>query len=451
MPRPPAPAVEHQFQLLRQRRFAPFFWTQFLGAGNDNLFKFSFTMLVVYGGAGGAAQSGLSPGLLVQLIAALFILPFLLFSATAGQWADKYEKSRIMRAVKNLEIAIMLLAAWGLWQQQVLVLLLCTFGMGLHSTMFGPAKYAYLPQHLHQDELTGGNGLVEMGTFVAILMGNVAGGLLMAIPGQGPQWVALSCCAVAVMGRVMAQFVPDTPATDPDLHLDWNPGRVTWRNLRLAAQEPTVFRGLLGISWLWFFGAVFLTQFPALTKDVLKGDETVATLLLTLFSIGIGMGSLWTEHLSKRRLELGLVLWGGAGMTLFGVDLYFACLGFTAGWTGTSPSLSIDLFVHSVGAWRLMADLFLLSISAGIYSVPLYALFQSRSKHSHRARIVAANNILNALFMIVSAAMAMLMFVLGASVPQVLLATALGNAVMMVYLGWQVPEMRQRAQKLIGL
>ena len=314
----------NQFALLGQRRFAPFFWAQFLGAGNDNLFKFAFTVMVTFGAT---SASGLAPALVVQLIAALFILPFLLFSATSGQLADKFDKARLIRFVKNLEIAIMAIALYGFTAKSVPVLLLCTFLLGVHSTLFGPVKYAYLPQQLDERELTGGNGMVEMGTFVAILLGNVVGGLLIAVPEVGAGYVAWSCLALALLGRVSAQFVPRAPATDAALQINWNPVTETWRNLQLAHGSIVVFRSLLGISWMWFFGAVFLTQFPAFAKDVLGGNEQVASLLLVVFSIGIGVGSLLCEVLSRRHVEIGLVPLGAIGMTVFSVDLYFASRG----------------------------------------------------------------------------------------------------------------------------
>jgi MFS family permease len=275
-----APA-EHpnQFALMGQRRFAPFFWTQFCGAGNDNLFKFAFTVLITYQ----LQVSWLPPEQAGLVIGALFILPYLLFSATSGQLADKLEKRRLFRLVKDLEIVIMLIAAWGFFAANVPALLGCVFLMGLHSTLFGPVKYAYLPQHLSEQELTGGNGMVEMGTFVAILLGNIAGGLLIAIPVDGVRYVAIGCIAVAIIGRLCAQFVPVSPPTDPGLVINWNPFTETWRNLKLANENLVVFRSLLGISWMWFFGAVFLSTFPAFSKDVLHGDEQVASLLLVVF------------------------------------------------------------------------------------------------------------------------------------------------------------------------
>ncbi|MEW6465391.1 MAG: MFS transporter [Pseudomonadota bacterium] len=422
----------NQFALLAQRRFAPFFWVQFLGAGNDNVFKFAFTVLVTYQ----LQVSWLPASLAGLVIGALFILPFLLFSATSGQLADKYPKEVLIRLVKNLEIVIMALAGWGFLQQNVAVLLTCVFLMGLHSTLFGPVKFAYLPQHLSERELTGGNGMVEMGTFVAILLGNVAGGLLIAMPLVGPAAVAAACLTLALLGRVLAQAVPASPPTDAALVINWNPFTETWRNLRLAHGNIVVFRSLLGISWMWFFGAVFLSNFPAFAHDVLRGDERVASLLLVVFSVGIGAGALLCEVLSRRHVEIGLVPLGAIGMSVFAVDLYFA----TQALPPAAGTHSLSGFLAQPAHWRVLADLALLSMAAGIYSVPMYALIQMRSPASHRARIIAANNILNALFMIVSAVLAGALLGAGLGLAQVFLLLGLANALVAAYIFLLVPE-----------
>ncbi len=432
MTTPPPPAERpNQFALLGQRRFAPFFWTQFLGAANDNLFKFAFTVLVTYR----LRVSWLDPATAGLAIGALFISPFLLFSATSGQLADKYDKAALTRLVKWLELGIMLLAAWGFHATNVAALLACVFLLGVHSTLFGPVKFAYLPQHLSERELTGGNGMVEMGTFVAILLGNVAGGLLIAVPRVGPYEVAAACLSLAALGRVTAQFVPASPPTDPGLAINWNPASETWRNLKLARENLVVFRSLLGISWMWFFGAVFLSQFPSFAKDVLHGDERVASLLLVVFSVGIGAGSLLCEALSRRHVEIGLVPLGAFGMSVFAIDLYFAARGLPP-----SAPLGLGAFLARPAHWRVLGDLGLLSLCAGLYSVPMYALVQLRSPPTHRARVVAANNILNALFMIASSAAAGLMLAAGCSVPQLFLAVGLANAAVATYIFLLVPE-----------
>ena len=424
-------AHPNQFALLGQRRFGPFFWTQFLGAGNDNLFKFAFTVMVTYQ----LRVEWLPTELAGLVIGALFILPFLLFSATSGQLADKFDKAALIRFVKWLEIAIMALAGWGFATANVPVLLACVFLMGLHSTLFGPVKFAYLPQHLSERELTGGNGMVEMGTFVAILLGSVAGGLLIALPEVGARATAWACLGLAVLGRAVAQAMPTSPSTDPALRINWNPITETWRNLKLAHGNVVVFRSLLGISWMWFFGAVFLSQFPSFAKEVLHGNEQVASLLLVVFSVGIGIGSLLCEVLSRRHVEIGLVPLGAIGMSVFSIDLYFASRGLPP-----AGSLSLAEFVGRPQHWRVMADLALLSLFAGLYSVPMYALIQMRSEPSHRARIIAANNILNALFLIGSSVGVGLLLKAEFTIPQVFLIVGLLNAVVAFYIFMLVPE-----------
>jgi 1-acyl-sn-glycerol-3-phosphate acyltransferase len=412
-----------QFQLLRQRRFAPLFWTQFLGAANDNLFKFAFTLLATYHAAQWGGGDGATAGF---VIGAIFITPFLLFSATSGQLADKIERSRLMRLVKDLEIVVMVMAAVGFLHRDATLLYVCVFLMGLHSTLFGPVKYAYLPQHLNDAELTGGNGLVEMGTFVAILLGTMAGGILIKTGASGPTYIAAGCVAVAIAGRIASQFIPQSPAPEPGLAINWNPFSETWHNLRLAAGDRTVFHSLLGISWLWFFGSIFLTAITPFGRDVLHGDEGLVTELLTVFSVGIGLGSLACEKLSGRKVEIGLVPFGSIGITLFAVDLWLASRG------------------SDIARWHVMADLFLLAMFAGFYSVPLYAQIQARSQATHRARIIAANNILNALFMIVAALMSKALLDAGLSLPELFLVVGLMNAAVAAYIYTLVPEFLMR-------
>ncbi|TWO69721.1 MFS transporter [Caenimonas sedimenti] len=432
---PLAPADPHpnQFALLKQRRFAPFFWTQFAGAANDNLFKFAFTVMVTYQ----LQVAWLPPAMAGLVIGALFILPYLLFSATSGQLADKYDKRALILFVKWLEIGIMVVAAFGFFAANVPILLLCTFLMGLHSTLFGPVKFAYLPQHLNERELTGGNGMVEMGTFVAILLGQVAGGLLVDVPAVGPQAVGIACIVLAIAGRVVAHAIPKSAPTDPHLVINWNPFTETWANLKLARENVVVFRSLLGISWMWFFGAIFLSQFPSFAKDVLHGNAQVASLLLVVFSVGIGIGALLCEMLSRRHVEIGLVPLGAVGMSVFAIDLYFASRGLQ---DAQAATFTLSQFVTVGAHWRVMADLALLSLFTGLYSVPMYALIQLRSQPTHRARIIAANNILNALFMIASSLIAGALLGAGLTIPQIFLLTALANAVVAFYIFMLVPE-----------
>ncbi|MCE4060031.1 MFS transporter [Pandoraea sputorum] len=423
----------HQSRLLKERRFAPFFWTQFLGAMNDNVFKIAFTSLVTYHASLFQDVDGKTAAF---LISAIFIAPFLLFSATSGQIADKWDKARLIRFVKTLEIAIMVVGAAGFVWTSAPLLYLCTFLMGLHSTLFGPVKYAYLPQHLANHELVGGNGLVEMGTFVAILVGTIIGGELAGAGAGALPWIGGVCIALAVLGRLVSTWVPQTPAAQPDLRINWNPFTETWRNLSIARKDRAVFQSLLGISWLWFLGATFLASFFNFSRDVLGANPDVVTLLLAMFSVGIGMGSLLCERLSGGKVEIGLVPFGSIGMTVFAVDLYFASRGGVPG----GALQTVGQFVSQPAHWRILADLFLLAMFGGFYSVPLYALIQSRSAPSHRARIIAANNILNALFMVVSALMAMMLTKAGLTIDQLYLVTGILNALVAVYLYTLLPE-----------
>jgi 1-acyl-sn-glycerol-3-phosphate acyltransferase len=421
----------NQYDLLRQRRFAPFFWTQFLGAGNDNIYKNALILFVAYQ----AATSTLDANTLVNLAAGLFILPFVVLSASAGQLADKYEKSRLIRYIKLFEIGIMIVGTLGFWWQNLTLLFLALLLMGVHSTVFGPVKYAILPQHLRIEELVGGNGLVEMGTFVAILIGTIAGGVLVAIPGYGPVLAGFTAIAVAIAGWFVSREIPLTPAVAPDLTLNWNPFTETWKNLRFAYRNRVVWLSMLGISWFWFYGATFLTQFPNFAKDILGGDEHVVTLLLALFSIGIGAGSLLCERLSGRKVEIGLVPFGSIGLTVFAVDLWFASSSMHA-----TKLVGIAQFLGEPGHWRVVADLMLIGLFGGFYIVPLYALIQERSDPAYRSRIIAANNILNALFMVVSAALAIVLLTSGLSIPQLFLVTGLLNAAIAFYIYKLVPE-----------
>jgi 1-acyl-sn-glycerol-3-phosphate acyltransferase len=426
--------IRHRLlELLKERRFGPFFFTQFLGAANDSVFKFAFTLLVTYRGP---AYTSVSTATAINLIAAVFVLPFLLFSATSGQLSDRFDKARLMRIVKWLELGIMLLGAWGFAEKSFPTLLVCTLLMGTHSTVFGPAKYAYLPQHLGSSEIVAGNGLVEMGTFVAILLGTLLGGALIDSGEHGHLYSAATCVALACAGVLTSQGIPSTPPPDPGLKIDWNPLRVTWRNLRIARESRAVFLSLLGISWLWFYGALLLTHFAPFAKEALGGDPGVANLLAGAFTLGIAVGSLACDRLSRGMVEIGLVPFGSIGMTLFGVDLYFASEGLPL-----AQMQTVAQFLAHARHWRIVIDLFLLSACAGLYSVPLYALIQTRCAPTHRARVIAANNIINALFMIVASVYAIVLLdVAKLSVSQLLLSAALLNAAVAVYIYGLMPE-----------
>ncbi|MES2771227.1 MAG: MFS transporter [Pseudomonadota bacterium] len=426
--------MSSQFQLMRERRFRPLFLTQFLGAFNDNVFKTALITLVTFR----AGQlTSLDGKMLATLLPGLFILPFFLFSATSGQIADKFEKSSIARMVKVFEIAVMLLAAWGFIANLLWPLVIALFLMGVHSTLFGPVKYAYLPQHLKQEELVGGNGMIEMGTFVAILLGEVLGAWLV-ISSHGNVLTAAMVVVIAMLGYWVSRDIPHTPAADPYLKINWNPLTETYRSIVFAQGNRVVWLAMLGISWFWFFGATLLAQFPTYAQEILGGDERIFIVLLTVFSLGIGIGSLLCEKLSSNRVELGLVPFGAIGLSLFGLDLYFASTAISL-----KPALTpIDFptFFASLAYWRVLADIMLIGLYGGFYIVPLYALLQTRSEQSHQSRIIAANNILNALFMVASALVSMGFFALGLSIPQLFLATALFNALVAAYIYFLVPE-----------
>lgn len=428
--------MSSQFQLMRERRFRPFFFTQFLGAFNDNVFKTALITLVTFR----AGQlTDLDGKTLATLLPGLFILPFFLFSATSGQIADKFEKSAIARAVKVFEICVMSLAAWGFLANLLWPLVTALFLMGMHSTLFGPVKYSYLPQQLKQEELIGGNGMIEMGTFVAILIGEVLGAWL-AISPSGSVLTSVTVVGIAVLGYWVSRDIPLSPAADPDLKINWNPFTETWRSIAFVRGNRVVWLSILGISWFWFYGATVLAQFPNYAKDVLGGDESVFILLLSVFSLGIGVGSLLCEKLSGNKVEIGLVPFGAIGLTVFGVDLYFSSVAVSA----AATPVDFAEFLGAAAHWRVLADIALLGLFGGFYIVPLYALVQTRSEKSHQSRVIAANNILNALFMVVSALVSMGLFAVGLSIPQLFLATALFNAVVAIYIYTLVPEFLMR-------
>jgi 1-acyl-sn-glycerol-3-phosphate acyltransferase len=425
-----------QFSLFGQRRFMPFFMTQGLGAFNDNIFKNALAALLVFKGS---QIAGLNTNQVVNLSAMVFILPFFLFSALFGQFADKYEKSVQIRRVKLFEIVIMLLATLAFWLSSLPLLLLVLFLLGLQSTIFGPIKYGILPQVLAREELVGGNALIEMGTFVAILAGTIAGPQLAGIEAGWPYWVGTACLLVAVAGYRYSMKIPVAEAVSPGLKINWNIFTETIRNLKFLNENRTVLNSVLGISWFWFFGAIFLVQIPAYSQYVLGGDENLMSTLLALFIIGISTGSLLCERLSGNQVEIGLVPFGAIGLTLFGLDLYFA--------SPAGPGIDVSAldFLSNGANWRISVDLLLIGIFGGFYIVPLYALVQQRASPEHRSRVIAGLNILNALFMVIAAVMAMLVLgPAGFSIPELFLMTAVLNAVVAIYIFTLVPEFLMR-------
>ena len=431
-----------QFTLLGQRRFAPFFATQFLGALNDNIFRNGLVILITFQGV---LVAGMDHTQLANVAAGLFILPFFLFSATAGQLADKFEKSMLIRRIKLLEIGLMALAAFALVSASYSLLLLVLFLMGCQSTMFGPVKYAYLPQQLAEHELVGGNALVESGTYIAIILGLIVGGIAVASDFNGSlqlqrQSILGACLVlVALIGYMTSRQVPRTPAVDPGLSINWNAWQETWRIVRFARAERSVFLSILGISWFWFFGSAMTIQIPAYTLIILQGNEAITTALLAAFAVGIGIGSLLCERLSGHRIELGLVPFGSIGLSVFAIDLYFAQPA-----ADLVVAASISEFLGKDGSWRILADLTLLGAFGGFYSVPLYALIQQRSKREHLSRIIAANNIINSLLMVGAAILSIVVLRSGFSIPELFVILAILNAAVAIYIYSLLPEFLMR-------
>lgn len=421
-----------QFKLMTQRRFAPFFWAQFFGAFNDNVFKTALLTVLTFEAL---SWTTMDRGFLNNLIPGLFILPFVLFSAIAGQLADKFEKSGLVRYIKLLEIAIMLMAAIGWMRHDLWLLIAAVAGMGLHSALFGPVKYAYLPQKLAPDELVGGNGLVEMGTFVGILLGEVLGAVLVLHKPWGIELVAGGTIAIACAGWLASRAIPISPAPAPELIINWNLATETVRNIRYSKQNRPVFLSMLANSWFWFYGAIILAQFPLYAKDYLHGDHSIFVLLLTIFSLGIGTGSLLCERLSGHKVEIGLVPFGAIGLSVFGFDLFLAS-------TAYSNTTLVDIagFVQQAGSTRILLDCLLIGVFGGLYIVPLFALIQTRCDPQHMSRTIAGMNILNALFMVVAALLAMVLLNAGMSIPQLFMVTAILNAIVALYIFTVVPE-----------
>lgn len=426
----------NQFSLLRERRFAPFFATQFLGAFNDNVFRNGLVILITFQGT---LIAGMNASQLANIAGALFILPFFLFSATAGQLADKFEKSRLIRFIKLLEVALMLLAGYAFISARYPLLLVVLFLMGCQSTLFGPVKYAYLPQKLHTDELIGGNALVESGTYMAIILGLLVGGIAAGVDGSSQTILAACLVGIAVTGYLTSRQVPITDAVDPDLRINWNPITETGRIIGFAREKRTVFLSILGISWFWFYGSALTLQVPAYTLVILNGTEEITTILLVAFAVGVGIGSLLCERLSGHRVELGLVPFGSIGMSIFAIDLYFA-----QPVIHPTAVTSISEFLARPGSWRVLADLALLGAFGGFYSVPLYALVQQRAARQQLSRIIAANNIINAFFMVMASLLAITLLNAGLSIPQLFLILAGLNILVAMYIYTLLPEFLMR-------
>lgn len=423
-----------QFKLLTQKRFLPFFATQFFGALNDNIFKNALIILIAFQGAQALSYD---VDVLINIAAALFILPFFLFSATAGQWIEKYEKSRSIKIIKLVEVIIMMCAAMAFIYGSILLLILLLFLMGSQSTFFGPAKYSYIPQHLKVTELIEGNALVQMGTFVAILLGTMMGGLLIAEE-QGKFYVAYFLVSVSIIGFLSSCFIPVTPTNNVGLKINWNILKETINNIRFIRTNRTVFLSILGVSWFWFLGATYLVQLPNYTKTVLNANEQVVTLLITLFTIGIGLGSLLCNWLSDKKIEIGLVPFGSIGLTIFGIDLFYSQPEIMS-----VSILGVKDFLIIENA-RLLFDIVMIGVFGGLYIVPLMALVQQRSSADHLSRVIAGNNIINALLMVCSAVVAIIVLSLGFSIAQLFLLVAILNMFVALYIYSLVPEFFMR-------
>jgi MFS family permease len=412
------------FRLLASRRLLPLFVTQFLGALNDNVYKNALVILIAYQDT----DSPRATQILVTIAGAIFILPYFLISATAGQIADRYEKQRLVRITKLWEIGVMICAAVGFALDNIPLELGILFFLGVQATFFGPVKYGILPELLAPEELVAGNGLIEAGTFLAILIGTIAGGLLILAP-HGAVIVATSQLAIAAIGWLASLFVPQRRAAAPHLRIDPNIARETWSILRYAYGERALRLPLWGISWFWLIGIAYLAQFPNFAKELLGANNEVVTLFLTLFSIGIGAGSILCARLQRGAINLRLVPLGALGLTLFGFDFYLTTPTIDA----TGPLIGVSAFLATPAHWRIVVDLAVIAMAGGIYCVPLYAVMQAESAPEHRARVIAANNIVNALFMVAAGAVSALLLMAGLGIASIFLAVAIGNAVVTVW------------------
>ncbi|WP_417445806.1 MFS transporter [Kangiella sp.] len=428
--------MANQFSLFKKRFFSSYFVTQALGAMNDNIFRQAIIILISFKVA---SEINFSENIMTNMAAGLFILPFFLFSATAGQIAEKFEKSALIRKIKLFEIIVMMFAAVGFYLNNIWFLLFVLFLMGFQSSLFGPIKYSILPQHLKDNELLGGNGLVEMGTFLSIIIGTIIGGVLMERGASGMQVLSVLLLTIAIIGYLFSRRIPTTPLAQPNLKINWNPVTETWKTFKFARKQKVVFLSILGVSWFWFYGSVFLTQIPNFTRVSLNGNELVATLISACFSVGIGVGSVLCEKLSGRKVELGLVPFGAIGMTWFAIDIFLA-----NPHSSYEGLLSPTEYLGQDGSIRTLLNCAFVGIFGGFYIVPLYALIQERCERSHLSRVIAGNNILNALFMVIAAVLGAVLLGNGMTIPQFFLLVAIMNALVAIYIFTLVPEFLMR-------
>ena len=414
----------NQFKLLTQKRFAPFFFTQFLGAFNDNIFRNGLIILLTFKGI---EVFGMNASQIANVAGALFILPYFLFSAIAGQIADKYEKSILIKSTKLLEIILMVTATFILITENYSFLLIILFLMGFQSSLFGPVKYAYIPQKLKLNELIGGNALVESGTYIAIILGLVVGGLAVSIGQENDYPLASLLLLMAILGYFFSCKIPSTEPTDPTLKINWNIFSEIKKIIGFSKEKDRIFLYIIGISWFWFYGSVITLQIPAYTINILMGDESLTTFLLATFAIGIGIGSLACERLSKNKIELGITPIGAIGLSLFTLDLYF----FSSNLNIVTP-MSIKLFLTNLSNWRLIIDLIMIGAFGGIFSVPFYAAIQEQAEKKFLSRIIAANNIINAIFMVSASLLAISILSLGFSIPEFFALISVLNIFLMI-------------------
>ncbi len=421
-------------KLFFDRRFWPMFWTQFLGAFNDNVFKNALVILITFKSY---KLLGLGTEQMVALCGGVFILPFFLFSAVAGQICDKYNKDQLVRYIKVWEIVVMLLGSLGFFLENVPLLLITLFLMGLQSTFFGPIKYSILPEIIKKDELVEANALVEMGTFLAILLGTILGGVLISIEQSGKIFVSFAVLLFALKGYLFSRGINRLQPTNPGLNIRFGIVRPTWEVVQIIKQTKGLFLSVLGISWFWFLGASLLSIFPVYVKNVFNGNEHVVTLFLAIFSIGVAIGSMLCEKLSDKKLELGLVPIGTIGMSVFIIDLFFIK-------ALNGPEVGIIEFFSTFNGIRATIDLLGLSIFSGFYIVPLYTFIQMFSKQEVRSRVIAANNVLNAFFMVFSAIFLGILYALNLSFGQIFLILGFLNLIVSLYIYTVIPEFMLR-------
>lgn len=435
-----------QFQLLKQRRFAPLFWVQFFGALNDNVYRYTLVTLVIYKTAELGLQQTQATAL-PNLFAALFILPYILFSASAGQFADKYEKSRLIHYIKAWEVVIAIIASVGLYLNNLVLLSLTLFLLGLQSTMFGPIKFSILPQQLQKSELTSGNGLISMGTFIAILLGTIIGGLLIMIEPYGIAWASFGITSIALVGFSISLLIPKTERADPNLRINVNVFKSTWQLMKYLQGQRKVFWVVLLISCFWAYGVLFLTQVTNYTKFVLGGDSRVNVLLLATFSIGIGIGSLLCSRFSRRDIEIGLVPIGAICVSIFTLLWYFVSPSIT---TQVGPHLSITQFLHQPSSWLIMLAMLCVCISAGIFVVPLQAYVQYHTPPEYRSRVIAVLNVYNAFTMVLASLLATVWFAMGLGVLALFLFISVANLVVCCTVFIAMPDYLQHAKRLLS-